>query len=41
MTERQARSVIKRIFVPAYVRDLPNGARVRVPGHYKAPPPRR
>ncbi len=33
-----ARSIIKRIYVPAHVRQLPSGARVRVPGHYKAPP---
>lgn len=32
MAERK--SVIKRVFVPTHVRDLPNGERVRVPGHY-------
>lgn len=41
MTERKARSVITRVFVPAHVRDLPNGERVTIPGHYKAPPRRR
>ena len=40
MKERKARSVITRVFVPAHVRDLPNGERVRVPGHYNAPPRR-
>jgi hypothetical protein len=40
MKERKARSVITRVFVPAHVRDLPNGERLRVPGHYKAPPRR-
>ncbi|WP_419307628.1 hypothetical protein J8402_01445 [Chromohalobacter israelensis] len=36
MTE--AKSVIKRVYVPTYVRDLPNGERVTVPGHYKKTP---
>ncbi|MGM0982588.1 MAG: hypothetical protein ACQEXG_04075 [Pseudomonadota bacterium] len=40
MKERKSRSVITRVFVPAHVRDLPNGERVTVPGHYKAPPRR-
>lgn len=31
------KSVIKRVYVPAHVRDLPNGDRIRVPGHYKTP----
>lgn len=35
------KSIITRIYVPAYVRQLPNGERVRVPGHYKAPPSRK
>ncbi len=33
----EPKSVIKRVFVPTHVRDLPNGERVRVPGHYKPP----
>lgn len=41
MTAHNTSSVIKRVFVPAHVRDLPNGERVTIPGHYKAPPPRR
>ncbi|WP_269320550.1 hypothetical protein [Billgrantia saliphila] len=31
------KSVIKRIYVPTYVRQLPNGERVTVPGHYRKP----
>lgn len=34
----KAKSVIKRVYVPTQVRDLPNGERVTIPGHYKAPP---
>ncbi|WP_276308764.1 hypothetical protein [Billgrantia endophytica] len=37
MTEHQERSIIKRVYVPTHVRQLPNGERVRVPGHYRAP----
>ncbi len=33
MTERK--SIITRVYVPTYVRQLPNGERVTVPGHYK------
>ena len=33
MTERK--SIIKRIYVPTQVRQLPNGERVTIPGHYK------
>ncbi|AMD02389.1 hypothetical protein LOKO_03345 [Halomonas chromatireducens] len=36
MTE--SRSVIKRVYVPTHVRDLPGGERVRIPGYYKKPP---
>ena len=32
------KSVIKRVYVPAQVRDLPNGEKLKIPGHYKAPP---
>ncbi len=35
MTE--SKSVIKRVYVPTHVRDLPNGEKVKIPGHYKAP----
>lgn len=35
MNERK--SVIKRVYVPTYFRDLPNGERVKVPGHYRDP----
>lgn len=35
------KSVIKRVYVPTHVRTLPNGERITVPGHYKAPPERR
>lgn len=31
------KSVIKRVYVPTHVRQLPSGERVRIPGHYKAP----
>ncbi|MFW3615071.1 hypothetical protein [Billgrantia antri] len=34
---KSPRSVIKRIYVPTYVRELPNGERVTVPGHYRKP----
>lgn len=37
MTERK--SIIKRVYVPAHVRQLPNGERIKVPGHYRAPTP--
>ncbi|MDW5376433.1 hypothetical protein R6258_05825 [Halomonas sp. HP20-15] len=35
MTQR--RSVITRVYVPTHVRDLPNGERVTIPGHYRQP----
>ncbi|MFG6665909.1 hypothetical protein ACGK9R_02230 [Halomonas sp. HNIBRBA4712] len=38
MNTRKTRSVIKRIYVPTQVRDLPNGEKLTIPGHYKAPP---
>lgn len=38
MTERNGKSIIKRVYVPTYVRDLPNGEKVTIPGHYKTPP---
>ncbi len=41
MKKRIGRSVITRVYVPAHTRDLPNGERVTIPGHYKAPPSRR
>lgn len=31
------KSVVTRVYVPTHVRQLPNGERVKVPGHYKAP----
>ncbi|EWH00609.1 hypothetical protein [Halomonas sp. BC04] len=31
----QRRSVIKRVYVPTYFRQLPSGERVQVPGHYR------
>ncbi len=34
MTE--SKSIIKRIYVPTHIRQLPGGERVKVPGHYKA-----
>ncbi|GAA3907453.1 hypothetical protein GCM10022228_17170 [Halomonas cibimaris] len=34
MTQRKPKSVIKRVYVPAQVQDLPNGERRRIPGHY-------
>ncbi len=37
MSESNDRSIIKRVYVPAHVRQLPNGERVRVPGHYRPP----
>ena len=36
MTE--PRSVIKRVYVPTQVRNLPGGERVRIPGYHKKPP---
>ena len=38
MGEGKAKSVIKRVYVPTQVRDLPNGEKLKIPGHYKAPP---
>lgn len=37
MREATGRSVIRRVYVPTHVRRLPNGERVKIPGHYKAP----
>lgn len=31
------KSIIKRVYVPTYVKHLPNGERVTVPGHYRSP----
>lgn len=31
------KSVVTRVYVPTHVRQLPNGERVKVPGHYRAP----
>ncbi len=31
------KSVIKRIYVPTHVRDLPNGEKLKIPGHYRDP----
>lgn len=33
----ESKSIIKRVYVPTHVRDLPSGEKVKVPGHYKAP----
>lgn len=41
MREESGKSVIRRVYVPTHVRQLPSGERVRVPGHYKSPPDRR
>ncbi len=30
-----SKSVIKRVYVPTHVKTLPNGERVKIPGHYK------
>jgi|GEM_PF-419927 len=38
MGDGKAKSVIKRVYVPTQVRDLPNGEKLKIPGHYKAPP---
>ncbi|GEN28706.1 hypothetical protein HVA01_23520 [Halovibrio variabilis] len=38
MKNSNAKSVIKRVYVPTQVRDLPNGEKLKIPGHYKAPP---
>lgn len=38
MNSGKTKSVIKRIYVPTQVRDLPNGEKLKIPGHYKAPP---
>ncbi len=38
MTDSNGKSVIKRVYVPTHVRDLPNGEKLKVPGHYKSPP---
>lgn len=31
------KSIIKRVYIPTTVHTLPNGEKVTVPGHYKAP----
>ncbi|MGQ4879126.1 hypothetical protein ACOJCM_11235 [Billgrantia sp. LNSP4103-1] len=36
-SSKAPKSVIKRIYVPTYVRQLPSGERVTVPGHYRKP----
>lgn len=33
----ESKSIIKRVYVPTHVRDLPNGEKVKIPGHYKTP----
>jgi hypothetical protein len=38
MSQNKSKSIIKRVYVPAHIRQQPNGKRVKVPGHYKAPP---
>lgn len=38
MQDGKAKSVIKRVYVPTQVRDLPNGEKLTIPGHYKSPP---
>jgi hypothetical protein len=38
MGDGKAKIVIKRVYVPTQVRDLPNGEKLKIPGHYKAPP---
>ncbi|WNK19709.1 hypothetical protein P1P91_12855 [Halomonas piscis] len=40
MTQRKPKSVIKRVYVPTQVHDLPNGERLTVPGHYDPDHPR-
>jgi hypothetical protein len=37
MNDKPSRSVIKRIYVPTQVRQLPGGGRVTIPGHYRKP----
>jgi hypothetical protein len=32
------KSIIKRVYVPTHVRELPNGERVTIPGHYREAP---
>ena len=32
-----SKSIIERVYVPTHVRQLPNGERVKIPGHYKKP----
>ncbi|WP_260578994.1 hypothetical protein [Vreelandella populi] len=41
MGNGKPKSIIKRIYVPTQVRDLPNGEKLKIPGHYKAPPDQR
>ena len=38
MGSSKTKSVIKRVYIPTQVRDLPNGEKLKIPGHYKAPP---
>lgn len=38
MSDSSTKSVIKRVYVPTQVYDLPNGERLKIPGHYKTPP---
>lgn len=34
MSHQPPKSVIKRVYVPTQVHDLPNGERLTIPGHY-------
>lgn len=40
MTHHKPKSVIKRVYVPTQVHDLPNGERLTIPGHYVPDHPR-
>ncbi len=37
MSGKFRKSIIKRVYVPTHVRQLPDGERVIVPGHYRKP----
>lgn len=37
MSDHNGKSVIKRVYVPTHVRDLPNGEKLIIPGHYRPP----
>ncbi|MGM0614329.1 MAG: hypothetical protein ACQES7_02100 [Pseudomonadota bacterium] len=37
MPDSKPKSIIKRVYVPTQIYDLPNGERLKIPGHYRMP----